>query len=125
VLVETDSSPGLGQDHLKRGLETLRRIRSEIVAVQFDQVEGVKENAFVMVAVANTIEQSDAVVITGNRLPVDDAGAGAQSGQRLDDQRETIGEIIAGTAVESHLRALLAGDDPKAIVLDLVQPFAA
>jgi len=26
VLVETDSSPGLGQDHLKRGLTALQRI---------------------------------------------------------------------------------------------------
>ena len=34
-----------------------------------------------MVAVADTIEQSDAVVIAGNRLPVDDAGARAQAGQ--------------------------------------------
>jgi hypothetical protein len=48
-----------------------------------------------MVAVANTIEQSDAVVITGNCFPVDDAGARAQAGQRIDDQGKAIGEIIA------------------------------
>jgi hypothetical protein len=77
-----------------------------------------------MVAVANAIEQSDAVVITGDRLAVDDAGARAQAGQRLDDQREAIGEIIAGTAVEPHLSAVLSGDDAKAIVLDFVQPLA-
>jgi hypothetical protein len=35
--------------------------RSEIVVVQFDQVEGVQENALVMVAIANAIEGSDAV----------------------------------------------------------------
>jgi hypothetical protein len=75
-----------------------------------------------MAAVANAIEQSDAVVITGNRLAVDDAGARAQAGQCLDDQREAIGEIIAGAAVEPHLRAVLSGDDSKAIVLDLMQP---
>jgi hypothetical protein len=45
--------------------------------------------------------------------------------QRLDDQREAIREIIAGTAVEPHLCAALLGDDPKTIVLDLVQPLAA
>ena len=39
--------------------------------------------------------------------------------------REAMSEVIAGTAVEPHLCALLAGDDPKAIVLDLMQPFAA
>jgi glucose-6-phosphate dehydrogenase assembly protein OpcA len=76
-------------------------------------------------AVADEIERSDAVVITANRLPIDDAGPRAQACQRLDDQREAIGEVIAGTAVELHLCGILAGDDPKAVVLDLVQPFAA
>jgi hypothetical protein len=78
-----------------------------------------------MVAVANAIEQSDAVVITGNRLAVDDAGARAEAGQGLDDQGKTISEIVARAAVEYHLGALLAGNHPKAVVLDLVRPFAA
>jgi hypothetical protein len=38
-----------------------------------------KEDAFAMVAVANAIERSDAVVITGNRFAIDDAGARAQT----------------------------------------------
>jgi hypothetical protein len=41
-----------------------------------------------------------------------------------DNQREAIREIIARAAVELHLGTVLAGDDPKAVVLDLVQPFA-
>jgi hypothetical protein len=57
--------------------------------------------------------------------PSDDAGARAQAGQCLDDEGKAIREIIAGTAVELHLCALLAGDDPKAIMLNLMQPFAA
>jgi hypothetical protein len=56
-----------------------------------------------MVAVADTIERSDAVVITGDCFPVDD---------------QAMREIIAGTAVEPHLRAALSGDDPKAIMLE-------
>jgi hypothetical protein len=78
-----------------------------------------------MAAVADTIERSDAVVITGDCFPVDDAGARAQAGQRLDNQRETIGEIIARATVEPDVRAVLAGDNAKAIVLNLMQPFAA
>jgi len=35
-----------------------------------------------------------------------------------------MGEIVARTAVEPHLRAGLAGNDVEAIVLDLVQPLA-
>jgi hypothetical protein len=41
------------------------------------------------------------------------------------DQREAVGEIVAWTAVEPHLHALLAGNDAEAVVLDLVQPLAA
>jgi hypothetical protein len=36
------------------------------VAVQFDQVESVHENAFVVVAVTNAIERRDPAVITGS-----------------------------------------------------------
>jgi hypothetical protein len=125
VLVETDAWPSLGQDHLKGSLAALQRIRPEIVAVQFDQVEGVKENAFIMVAVADTIERSDALPSQATASPSMIAGTRAQAGQCLHDQRETIGEVVAGTAVELHLCALLAGDDPKAIVFDLMQPLAA
>src|SRR5262249_50082584 len=42
-----------------------------------------------------------AVVIAGNRLAVDDARPRGQADQCLDDQRETIGEIIARAAVEA------------------------
>jgi len=65
----------------------------------------------------HAIERSDAVLIT-QALPTDDAGARAQAGQCLDDEGKAIREIIAGTAVLSHLDALLPGDDPKAIVLN-------
>jgi len=58
-------------------------------------------------------------------LAVDDAGARAQAAQRLDNQREAMGEVIAGTAIEPHLRTFLASDDPKTVVLDLMQPIAA
>src|SRR5262249_41518025 len=52
-------------------------------------------------------------------------GARPQMGQRIYDQREATSEVIAGTAVEPHLRASLAGNDAKAVVLDLMQPLAA
>src|SRR5262249_44497889 len=64
-------------------------------------------------------------VVAGHRLAVDDAGARAQACQRLDDQREATGEVIARTAVEPQLRASLAGNDAEAVVLDFVQPVAA
>jgi hypothetical protein len=78
-----------------------------------------------MAAAANEIERGDAILIAGDCLAVEDAGTRAQACQRLDDQREAVGEVIARTAVEPHLRAGLAGNDAEAIVLDFVQPLAA
>jgi hypothetical protein len=41
------------------------------------------------------------------------------------DQREAVGQVIAGTAVEPHLGAVLAGDNPETVMLYLVQPSLA
>ena len=78
-----------------------------------------------MAMVTKEIERGNAVVIASDSFAIDNAGAQAQACQRLDDQRKATGEVIARTAVEPHLRAGLAGNDAKAVVLDLVQPLAA
>jgi hypothetical protein len=44
---------------------------------------------------------------------------------QANDQREAAGEVIAGTAVEPHPRAVLAGNDAESILLNLMQPQAA
>src|SRR5262249_32386118 len=125
MLVEPDAGAGLGHDRCERGLADLKRIAPEVVAVQLNEVEGVEEYALVSAVVTDEIERRNAVVIAGNSFAVDDAGARAQAGQRLDDQREATGEVVAGTAIEPHLCALLAGNDAEAVVLDFVQPLAA
>src|SRR6516164_7753030 len=122
MLVESDAGAGPGHDRCERGLADLKRIMPQVVAVQLDQVEGVQERAVIMAAVANEIERGNAVVIAGDSFAVDDAGARAQPGERINDQREAVSEIIARAAVEPHLRASLAGNDAEAVVLDLVQP---
>jgi hypothetical protein len=52
------------------------------------RVEGVEEHAVVSAVVTNEIERGNAVVIADDSFTVDDAGARAQAGQRLDDQRK-------------------------------------
>ena len=42
--------------------------------------------------------------------------------QSLDDQWEPPRQVVARTAVQLHPLAILAGDDPEAIVFYLVQP---
>jgi len=125
MLVEAQAKASFGQHTSKRGLADLNRIAPQVVAVQLDQVEGVQERAVIMAAVANEIERGNALVIAGNRFAIDDAGAGAQTCERLDYQWEAVGEVIARTAVEPHSRPILPSNNPKAIVLDFVQPLAA
>jgi len=66
------------------------------------------------------VEARDTVLAARHRLAVDDAGAGAQLVQRLHNQREAVGQVVARSAVELHPRAILARDHAEAIVLDLM-----
>ncbi len=125
MLVEPHAGRGLGQDGGQRGLAHLKRFAPQVVAVQLDQVEGVEEHAGVVAAVAQPVEVRHAVVVAAHRLAVEDAGSRAQAGERLDDQREAVGEVVAGAAVQPHAVAVLARDDAEAVVLDLVQPRVA
>jgi hypothetical protein len=52
-----------------------------------------------MLAIADAVEARDPVLAAGDRLAVDDAGARAQPGECLDDEREAIGQVISGSAV--------------------------
>src|SRR5262245_30126378 len=92
---------------------------------QADRAVGRKEYARVSAVVTDEIERGNAVVIAGDSFAIDDAGARAQACQRLDDQREATGEIVARTAIEPHPPASLAGNDAEAVMLDLMQPLAA
>jgi hypothetical protein len=72
--------------------------------------------------VPDEVERGNSVVVAGDSFAINDAGAGAQAGKRLDDQREATREVIAGTAIEPHPSAVLPGNDSEPVVLDLVQP---
>ena len=79
MLVEPDAGVGLGHDRCERALADLKRIAPQVVAIQFDQVEGVEEYALVSAVVTNEIERGDVVVIAGDSFAIDDAGARAQA----------------------------------------------
>jgi hypothetical protein len=65
------------------------------------------------------------LLVTGDRLAVDDARVRPQLGQGLDDQRELPRQVVARPTVEPHPRAVLAGNNPKAVMLDFMQPHRA
>ena len=59
------------------------------------------------------------------RLAVDQGAVGCQTADRLRDLRQSVGEIRAVAAPKGYSASVLAGDDPIAVVLDLVQPVRA
>jgi hypothetical protein len=60
-------------DEASLALRTFQRITPHVVAVQFDQVEGVQEHVPVMLAVADTLERCEPLVIGCDGFPIDDA----------------------------------------------------
>src|SRR5262249_5464007 len=125
MLIEPDTRAGLGHDKRECGLANLKRIAPQVVAVQLDEIEGVEEYAVVSALVPDEIERGHAVVIAGNILAIDHAEARAQACQRVYDEREGAGEVVAWPDIEHHQLAVPAGNDAEAVVLDLVQPLAA
>src|ERR1700730_1435428 len=101
------------------------RIAAQIIAVEFDQVKGVEENAIIVVPVTDAVERRYPILAARDCLSVDDAGPGAQLGDPLDDERKSVGQVIAWPTVQLHPLAVLAGNDPEAVVLDFVQPLLA
>jgi hypothetical protein len=71
------------------------------------------------------VDCTTAVLTARNRLAIDDAGARGQFGGRLDNQKEAVCQVIARSAVELYPRAILAGDQAEAVVLDIVQSLGA
>jgi hypothetical protein len=71
---------------------------------------------------ADVIEAHHAFAVTDHRLAINDAGSRSQPSHGFHDQREAVCQVVTGAAVEPHFHAVLAGDHPKAVVLDFMQP---
>jgi len=75
MLVEPDTGTGLCHDRSERGLADLERVTPQVVAVQLDEVEGVQEHVPVVLAIADTLERCEPVIIAGDSFAIDDTGA--------------------------------------------------
>jgi len=56
-----DAGVGLGHDRCQRGLADLKRTAPQVIAVQLDQAEGVKEYTLVSAVVPDEFERGDAI----------------------------------------------------------------
>ena len=78
-----------------------------------------------MGAAVKLLEIGDAGVIAIDRLAIDHGRGRRQTGGSGRDQRIAIGPIVAAAREQPHAVALLANDQPVAIVLDFVNPLRA
>jgi hypothetical protein len=56
-----------------------KKARPQVLAIQLDEVEGVEEHVPVMLAVADTLERCEPVVVARDGFPIDDARPPRQS----------------------------------------------
>ena len=103
-------------------LAALDRLVPQVIAVKFDQVEGVKEDAPVIAPVAQSVEARHAVRITGDRLAVDEARTRLERAGGRDDQWEAAGPVVPVAGEKLHVPRIAAHEHSEAVVLDLVQP---
>ena len=97
-------------------------VAPQVIDTKLQKVEGVQEDRLVVVPVPDEVEVRTPIRPTGDRLAVDHTGLAPQPRRRLHDEWEPLGQVVAWTAVEPHLCAVLAGDDPEPVVLDFMQP---
>jgi hypothetical protein len=74
VLIETQPGRCSRKQAYQCCLADVQRLASEIIPVQFDQVEGIEEHAIIIASVPDALKVRDAIVAAGDRLPIDDAG---------------------------------------------------
>ena len=73
VLVPSDTVANLGQHRPEGGFADIEWITSEVVAVQFDEVERIEEYVAIIAPIANVVEGCDTIVVADDCLAVDDA----------------------------------------------------
>jgi hypothetical protein len=74
----------------------------------------------VVASVSQQIEDGQAALIHDDSFIIDNAGCPGQAADGIDSQRIPVGEVVAIAGDEPNPVAFLSRDDPKTVVLDLV-----
>src|SRR3954469_9465943 len=122
VLIEPQSGARLGQERRQRGLADDERLTPQILAVEIEQIEGIKKGHSVMLATAEHLEAGEAVRPDHDNFAVDQTGARPQPPHRRHHGRVPIGPIMAVAGEQPNVLGLTASHQPKAVVLDFMHP---
>ena len=74
MLVEANARRTAPEYRLQGRLAHFERIAPKVIAVELDQVEGIKEHGVVMLPVPDAIEGCNSIVTAHDGFAVDDAG---------------------------------------------------
>ena len=87
-----------------------------------DEVERTERRPRPVTIVADQTEDGQTGGIADDGFAVDDARMHRQCRDRLDGKGKAVAEVFTLPTDQSHLFAVAPGNDPKAVVLDLVNP---
>jgi hypothetical protein len=103
-------------------LPQVERELAQIVAIDRQDVEGVKLHSVIVPAGVQAVEVRDAVDAEQDRLAIDDEGPAAVAQRGLYDQRITVGLVVAVAREQPHVVAFALNNQAIAVVLDFVNP---
>jgi hypothetical protein len=100
----------------------LERALPKVLAVEAQEIEGDEAGARAAGLGAQRPEVAPSIGTEHDRLAVDQRVLGGQIADRLRDPRQPVGEIRAVAGPQRDAGSRLAGEQPVAVVFDLVQP---
>ena len=95
VLVISDAKSCIGQHRLQDGLANLQWIAPQVIDPEAEEVKGVEKDYLVVVPVPDEVKVRPAVRATDNCLAIDYAGLAPELRQRLRDEWEPLGQVVA------------------------------
>src|SRR5262249_7634074 len=73
VVVNLQPNRRSGEQPNQQHLAALDALAPQVIAVELDQIKGVKEDVFVVTAIAQSVEARHAIAVTGHGLAIDQA----------------------------------------------------
>src|SRR5207248_11573029 len=122
MVVVNDHIRGAFQQLAEPQLADLQRLVAHINAVVGEEIEGVQPDLFVAPSTVQALEIGDPVRTEHNGFSINDEGGFPEPERGLNNQRVTIGPIIAATGQQPDALAFTLDNQAIAIMLYFVKP---
>jgi hypothetical protein len=126
VIVERQAERRALQESRQRVVAGFERLGAEILPVELEQVERSHERIRAAAAPgAPPIERGEAIAVVDHHLAVDQERGRRETSRRGTDRWIARRPVVAVARPGAHAVAVPAHQQPKAVVLDLVEPAGA